>query len=396
MPVWHEALKPWIEAERLQVVGITQEQHRDRCRLYAQWRGFDWPILWDPLNLTGAQAVPNFLGLDEHGVVRWNSPRPDGFEERFLDVAFEAPAAPDARNAPAVSRALLEDPARGGFAGPVLAAYARILWGGEEALDAAIATLAEDLDDPVQDPRAIFRLGVAYRLRFDTPRRRTGDFRRALEAWSRALERDPNQYIWRRRIQQYGPRLDKPYPFYGWVDEARRELRARGETPVELVAALTGSERSAGARGQPPAESEPAVEPDPEGGVRRDDGDWLLVETAVARDTGGRAGVVRVHVDLKPRAEGSMVWNNEAEPLQLWIDAPAGWDVSPQLLTFPNPAAATSREPRALDFEVHAPEELRSGTLAAYVLVHACEKESGRCVFLRRDLALPVEFAAAR
>ena len=53
---------------------------------------------------------------------------------------------------------------------------------------------------------------------------------------------DPSNYIWRRRLQQYGPRLDKPYPFYDWIETARRELKARGIEPHPLRARLTGAE----------------------------------------------------------------------------------------------------------------------------------------------------------
>ncbi len=392
MPVWHEATAPWRADGRLVVVGVVQEQHRERCRLYAQWRGFDWPILWDPLNLTGARAVPSFLGIDEHGVVRWNAPRPDGFAERFLDVEFDPPAGGNAVAPPPVSRTLLADPARGGMLGPVHAAHARLLWGGPAELDGAIAVLEDDLDDPLRDPRAWFRLGVAYRLRVDSPARRPGDFQRALDAWGRALARDPDQYVWRRRIQQYGPRLDKPYPFYGWVAEARAAIAARGETPVELTVPLTGSER-AGA--PPPAEADPApaVEPDPEGRVRRDPADWLVVETAVARDTGGERGGARVHVTLRPREGAGRAWNNEGEPLTLWVDAPEGWTASPRLVVAPGAAAATSREARTLDFEVAGPPGARA-ELGAHALYSVCEEETGRCTYVRRDLRLAVDLAA--
>jgi hypothetical protein len=37
---------------------------------------------------------------------------------------------------------------------------------------------------------------------------------KAVQYWTMALDMDSNQYIWRRRIQQYGPRLEKPYSFY--------------------------------------------------------------------------------------------------------------------------------------------------------------------------------------
>jgi hypothetical protein len=56
-----------------------------------------------------------------------------------------------------------------------------------------------------------------YRARYDSLLRQPGDFRKAVEHWERALALDSNQYTWRRRIQQYGPRLDKLHPYYDWI-----------------------------------------------------------------------------------------------------------------------------------------------------------------------------------
>ena len=52
MPVWHGLTKELVERGELVVIGITQEQHPDRCALFARWKGLDFPILWDPFNLT--------------------------------------------------------------------------------------------------------------------------------------------------------------------------------------------------------------------------------------------------------------------------------------------------------------------------------------------------------
>ncbi len=79
-------------------------------------------------------------------------------------------------------------------------------------------------------------------MRYDEAEGAEHDFVDAVEAWKEARRRDPNQYIWRRRIQQYGPVLDKPYPFYHWVAQARREIRARGEQPLPLTVEPSGAE----------------------------------------------------------------------------------------------------------------------------------------------------------
>ena len=70
------------------LLGVTQEQHPDRCRLFAQWKGFDWPILHDPINLLEAAAVPIVVAIDEQGVVRSVRPKPETLEQDFLDREF--------------------------------------------------------------------------------------------------------------------------------------------------------------------------------------------------------------------------------------------------------------------------------------------------------------------
>ena len=72
---------------------------------------------------------------------------------------------------------------------------------------------------------------MALWRRHESEHRRDGDAQAGVVRWTEALTANPNQYIWRRRIQQYGPRLDKPYNFYFWVAEARKEIRDRGEEP---------------------------------------------------------------------------------------------------------------------------------------------------------------------
>ncbi|MCA9184416.1 MAG: hypothetical protein R3E01_09840 [Pirellulaceae bacterium] len=46
---------------QLVLLGVTQEQHPDRCQLFAQWKEFDWPILHDPTNWMESTAVPTVV-----------------------------------------------------------------------------------------------------------------------------------------------------------------------------------------------------------------------------------------------------------------------------------------------------------------------------------------------
>ena len=66
----------------------------------------------------------------------------------------------------------------------------------------------------------------------DSVTSQAGDFQAAVDHWGAALRLNPNQYIYRRRIQQYGPRLTKPYPFYDWIKQARSDIAARGGTSL--------------------------------------------------------------------------------------------------------------------------------------------------------------------
>lgn len=380
MPVWHDRTRELRAGVDLVVIGLVQEQHPERCALYAQWQRFDWPIVWDPFNVTESKVVPRLFAIDEHGVVRSTRPDPGSFEADFVGASFEPPSDVAAAE-PLMLAEWADDPpesARG--------AMARLLWGAgfdERALAALEAAAA------APGSRAIdhFRLGVARRMRCDSAAARPDDFQRALASWSEALDRDPNQYIWRRRIQQYGPRLDKPYPFYDWVRTAAAEVSARGEEPVALRAELTGAERAEALRAFVAAG--PATEPDPEGRIARD-GELVDVETAVAwhsKPAGERPA--RVHLALRPAAARGAHWNNEGEPFRVWIDVPEGWQADRRLLEHAGAPEPVSDEVRRLDFELRPPEGAGGEhVLTGYALFNVCEGRDGTCRYVRRDFTL--------
>ena len=379
MPVWHQATEAWREAGDLAIVGITQEQHPDRCRLFAQWQGLDWPILWDPFNVTGSTAVPFALAVDEHGVAREVVRRIEGLEQSFLSKTFDPPADDTRAN-------LFAPKPEGTFDQAHYDALQGLLHRGEEVLDAAVDTLDKLAAGNPDDAALLFHAGVARRMRTDSPRARSGDFQAAIDHWAAARRIDPNQYIWRRRIQQYGPRLDKPYPFYTWVDQAREAIVARGETPVELVADLTGAELARNQRGFDPGDE--AEAPDAEGRIHRDEDGLVALETAVAWDTSGRTATATVHVTLRPDAAREVHWTNDVEPLTVWVgdpDLPAGWQASARKLDYPSPPSETSAEVRHLDLELQLPTGSEGGVLKGYALYYVCEGESGECVFRRQD-----------
>jgi tetratricopeptide (TPR) repeat protein len=400
VPVWHEKTAKWVREGKLVLLGVIQEQHADRCRLFAQWKGFDWPILQDPINVLETTAVPLFTAIDEHGIVRSTRPALDTFQTDFVDKTFADDAKSDGGER--VAPVLKGDPPGPDWA--ALAARAKeadaaapwrefgdalALWGGDARLDEAINAYDRAAKVDPKDGAAGFRLGVCLRRRYETGGRQRGDFQAAIDAWGRALDLDPNQYIWRRRIQQYGPRLDKPYAFYDWVDTAEKDIRARGEKPAPLAVRPMGAEIAQPL--QSLSQAAEAANPDPDGKIHRDtDGlGRAEVTAAPARVRPGQA--VRVHVAFRLDPDKQAHWNNEAEPLRLWVDAPKGWGVSDQLLLAPAVAEAVSAEERELEFEVKAPADARDKVrFDAYALYNVCENKEGKCLFLRLDVPIDI------
>jgi hypothetical protein len=404
VPVWHNKTKDWVAAGKLVVLGITQEQHPDRCRLFAQWQKFDWPILWDPINILESTAVPIVIAIDEHGIVRSTRPRPETIEAEFLNVAFPSEsvgqaitnrdngAQPATRpNLVALQqRALLEKTA---------SAYrdfadAAILWGGTTEATTAIEAYSNALTQTPDDGASLFRRGVAYRIRYDSERRQFDDFQKAVQSWEQALDKKPNQYIWRRRIQQYGPRLEKPYSFYDWVELARQEIVARGEEPLPLVVVPQGAELARPARAFGVAADE-AKSPDPEGRIQRDTRALILAEITTVPSEIRPGGSTRVHIALTPNAALQAHWNNESDRLQVWADAPEGWQVSQRShQVVPETNQATSLEVRRVDFEVQVPVDA-TGTikLPVYALYFVCEDTDGQCQYLRQDIDVEIVVA---
>ena len=172
MPVWHEATRRWVEEGRLAVLGVTQEQHPDRCRLFAQWKQFNWSILHDPINVFQSQAVPIVVAIDEHGIVRGVRPRPDSFEHDFLNKTFEDDSQRTVR--PIVEKkkdlAQLEREARSKGDAQSWRNYgdALVLWGGLSRVDDAIAAFAQAVKMNPKDADSLFRLGVCHRMRHES------------------------------------------------------------------------------------------------------------------------------------------------------------------------------------------------------------------------------------
>ncbi len=395
MPVWHEKTKPWVRQGKLVLLGITQEQHPDRCRLFAQWKQFDWPILHDPINVLRMTGVPVWVAIDEHGIVRSTRPKLETFEAEFLDRTFSpdatapttSPSKPEPPD-PAALRRRAEQQGSGGAWRELGDALA--LWGGTPRVDEAIDAYRRAIAIAPDDGDALFRLGVCYLMRYECKQRQPNDFQAAVDHWSKARSIRPNQYIWRRRIEQYGPRLTKPYPFYDWVQTAVGQIEARGQRPVELAVTPSGAE-IAHPSSRFDADLRNVEPPDPEGRIHRDEQGLIVTEVAVVPPQVKPGDSVRVHVTMRPNDRLKAHWNNEAQPLRIWIEPPPGWQVQQRLLVAPQGQKPETSEPRHLEFEVRTAADAQgTTTLTAYALYYVCEGVDGTCQFLRQDIPVAV------
>ncbi|MFT6831921.1 MAG: hypothetical protein ACJAZN_002089 [Planctomycetota bacterium] len=414
MPVWHAKTKALVESGELAVVGIVHEQHPDRAALYAQWQQFDFPLLWDPFGVTGLEVVPVVSAIDASGVVRLGRLDPRKFDSQFIPEFMEAsfPATTPARPAGFVVSELV----KAGSAREQ--AMARVLLEGvqEKPFGPENQAGLGALMDAPSTPYEQFCAGVAHRLRYDSAAAQPDDFQSALTLWSEALHARPGQYIWRRRIQQWGPRLDKPYPFYDWVGKATLEVWARDDSPVQLRAMLSGSEvagktkRLPGSRSGKAADgaSPEPVEPDPRGELPRDVGEIVGLELAVAQHTASAGGSMRspvgssrVHVTLRPKAGAK--WPLDADPPMVWLGLPDGWNAASSSYRFPMPVEGQETAPLLADFEISTqpiplgpPDEsaaMPASVLPAYAVYSVC-LEDGTCVFRRQDFQIKVTFPA--
>jgi cytochrome c-type biogenesis protein CcmH/NrfG len=149
-----------------------------------------------------------WTSIDEYGIVRSTRLLPESIEREIVSQTFAddaASAAQPERYGPVPSRAFetLQSVAQATNSADAWRELgdSLILWGGPKRLpDAIDAYTAATRVDP-QDGRAFFRLGVALRQRYESAVRQENDFQAAVVTWGRALELDPNQDIWRRRIQ---------------------------------------------------------------------------------------------------------------------------------------------------------------------------------------------------
>ena len=396
--MWYEATKELRRQGKgkVVVVGIVQDQHPDRARLFLQWKQVDWPILADPLNALNLETVPIALGVDEYGIVRLTELPMSAaatIEQTFVSKQY----APPPKNAPVEPEPDLRALARaahGGLTSALAYGDAVAVWGrGPSQLGEAIEAYREAVRLDPKSGVAHFRLGSSLRARYDSAARRGADFQEAVAEWNVAVELEPNRYIYRRRAQQYGPRLATPVDLFDWVRSARAAVSVRGEAPVPLLVEPGESEftsPSAAADALASGNGRPAktTEPDPQGRLRRDQGEFVGLDTTVAPLMVAPAGEARVHLAFRPNLGRKAHWNNSVDPLTIWLKLPEGWSGDRVPVVVPNAAGEVSQETRSAQFQVQVPAGAHPGParITGYATYYVCEDVQGVCVYRRRDI----------
>src|SRR5262249_5293466 len=153
--------------------------HPDRARLFLQWKQIGWPTLADSLDLLNLETVPITLAIDEYGIVRFTElpmSAAKTIEQTFVNQTYPKPT-PALPPAPTPDLSALRAATTRGTAG-AWRAYGDALsvWGGDGTWADVItayehAAQLEPRDGPTQ-----FRLGSAYRARYDSPARKPTDF----------------------------------------------------------------------------------------------------------------------------------------------------------------------------------------------------------------------------
>ena len=385
LPVWYKSAKPLIESGKLAMLGVVQEQHAERAQLYKQWKQFDFPIAQDATTSLNLAVVPMAILIDEFGVVRNRRPRP-GDLATFVEQNFEPLEKKSSGNQQ--SEKPIDN--KNSKAEQLIEAGHRCLHDIdgpkiEEAIEHF--TQAITMQSDKECAQAKFSLGVALRMRFDiSDASNLTDFAAASENWSQALKINPNQYIWRRRIEQYGPKLKKPYPFYDWVDDAIADIKKRGEKPIKLKVKLTGSEIAGPTSTFTSEASE--QNPDPESKILQSEKTVVQLKPSIVPAVVKPGSVVRVHLNLQTVQENK--WNNEAEPLSVWINESSNGTPEKRLIQFVRDASRTPSRTRNIDFEFKTDKDSDEPVIDGYVLFHICDKE-GVCFYYRKNFKIPVK-----
>jgi hypothetical protein len=296
-------------------VGVIHDQHRDRGELFVRWKKIAFPVYHDPINLISAPRVNRAVCVDADGLVRAIAKNPEQVTERFIKKKFEPnqtavrspnPNPPDTR----VTKRMAGEGHRGL---EILQHGDALIFGGHPVeLTEAIRIYRQAFDIGEPNAAAAFRLGAAYRLRFDSANRQPGDLEKSCQAFQVAAALAPRNDIYIARVRQLGIATDKKACAYGWVAEARESLGGSLGLNPEPMAIEMAKPVSAFKPGDAPPSHPPKIEAG---------ADAVTVEHTVVyalnKSHGGESNLL---LALSPPSAGF----DAGKPIRIWFDSPDG------------------------------------------------------------------------
>ena len=381
---WFEKTRSHVAAKKLVVLGVDHEQHSDRGRLFAQWRGLIGPILHDPLDLSLVTELPMVVAIDEEGVVAAIQPPIDKIEKTFINKKSKKKNIPKSEEAelpdPRVTRRTAEE-AREPSASRAHA-DALILSGLPPQIDEAIKVYRDVLAIDPKDAWSLFRLGVAYRIRYEWEERQPGDFQAAVDAWAQAVRFAPSNAIFRQRLQQYGPPIEDRGPSYEWIPAARQDIARRGQDPIKLEIEPLAMEMSAG-----PAQGSKNTAPT-KGKHPSDKSGHVIIESTVVR-AADRKHVDKAEVHLTLRPNG-VQWEDGEAPIRIWLEKSKSVRPECTYLEFPKPDPPLGTETRTVSFSVDLTSKSKTprGTLKGDAVY--CFRSGGEVKTARQEFKITI------
>ncbi len=385
---WFERMKPLVAAKKLVVLGVDHEQHADRARLFAQWKGIQEPVLHDALDLSVVTHVPMVVGIDEEGVVRVAQPSIDKIEKSFVNRRSpkkkkhssepEEAVLPD----PRVTRRTAEEARMPGESRAH--ADALVLSGLPPQIEEAVKVYRQVIDRDPKDAWSFFRLGVVYRIRHEREERQAGDFQAAVDAWEEAARLAPTCDVFQQRLRQYGPSVELSGASYDWIPVAQNQIVRRGQKPIELAIEPLAIELTVG--GSPSGPHTPSIS---RGKASTDKEGLVQIEPTVVRAADRKhAGTMEVHLTFRPNGAP---WDNHAEPLRVWLEKSKNARPDREFFEVPNPKSETSQEARTVSFKVESKGKSKEkATLKGYAVYCIHAGSSGKAQTLRQEFKVAI------
>lgn len=244
-------------------VGVIHELHRDRGELFVRWKKIEFPVYHDPMNFICAPRVNRAVCIDADGLVRVIAKSPVMVTDRFIEKKFEpisnAVRLPKVK--PPDPRVTKRTAGEGHRPLEIIQHGDALMYSGHPVeMNEAIRTYRKAFEIAEPNAAAAFRLGSAYRLRFDSGNRQPGDWAKSCEALQIAAALAPRNDIYTAHVRQLGITTDKQASAYGWIADARQSLGGAARLNPEPLAIEMAGPASAFEAGAAPSTSPPKIE----------------------------------------------------------------------------------------------------------------------------------------